>query len=194
LERAFVQQLRLAQALTATGPEDALYLDDARRGLWLALVGRRVAGRVALWSPLLWLPASWRRVAAIGRRLVTPARLVALLIGSAGVPALPLWGAITAGIGLAAWLTALLPLWALRLIWRVSIVLTIGRIRRSTGATGSIRWLLLWMLALLRCARARIIWHASSSLMGLLGLLGLLALLAWLASRERLLPAARCLA
>jgi hypothetical protein len=50
------------------------------------------------------------------------------------------------------------------------------------------------MLALLRCARARIIWHASSSLMGLLGLLGLLALLAWLASRERLLPAARCLA
>ena len=192
MKRALVQQLRLAQALTATCPEDALYLDDARRGLWLALISW-IAGRVALWSPLLWLPASWRRVAAIGRRLVTPARLVALLIGSAGVPALPLWGAITAGIGLAAWLTALLPLWALRLIWRVSIVLTIGRIRRSTGAAGPIRWLLLWMLALLRCARARIIWHASSSLMWLLALLALLALLPLLAARERLLPAARCL-
>jgi hypothetical protein len=47
--------------------------------------------------------------------------------------------------------------------------------------------LLLWVLALLWCARARIIWHASCSLMWLL------TLLAWLASRERLLPAARCL-
>jgi hypothetical protein len=38
LERAFVQQFRLAQALTATSPEDALDLDDTRRGLWLALI------------------------------------------------------------------------------------------------------------------------------------------------------------
>jgi len=44
------------------------------------------------------------------------------------------------------------------------------------------------MLALLWCARARIIWHTSCSLMWLL------TLLAWLAPREGLLPTAWCLA
>src|SRR5262249_22866258 len=56
------------------------------------------------------------------------------------------------------------------------------------GIAGAIRrlLLLLWMLALLWCARARSVRHASCSLMSLLTLLTLLA------PGERLLPASRC--
>jgi hypothetical protein len=104
--------------------------------LWLALVSWRIASLIALWPPLLWLSASGRWVATVRRvRLVAPARLVALLIGSTSVPALPLRISIAAGIGLATLLATLLPLWALRLLWRAKrIVLTIGWIWRSAGA------------------------------------------------------------
>jgi hypothetical protein len=111
--------------------------------LWLALVGRGIAWRVALWPSLLLLTASRRGAAPIWRWLVAPAGLVALLIGSAGIPALPLWISIAAGIRLAARLTPLLSLRTLRLIWSaIGVVLTIGWIWRAARAARAIRRLL----------------------------------------------------